>query len=440
METGNVNDGCQPSHQRSPVNKRLVLLVAVALVLVAVGVFAWRPLLRSYRLSQGRLALENRDPRQALQDFHSARQLAPDYAETHFQMARAYRHLGQLDRVHESLSTAWRLGYDVAALKREQWLVLAQTGELKDAEPSLLALLSDPQETRADEISEALVRGYFANLRFPEAERILDAWQKDYPKDAEPHFLRGYFYEAFNRNRDAVAEYEQGLAKALGRTDGRLRLSGVLIRQLDYARAERELVRCLDEQPLDLQVRTEWAAYLFAVGRIDESHREFQQVLIRAPDNPEALRLMGQIELAAQRPEEALRWLLPAAEKNPCDTAVRQALGQALQAAGRTDEAEPHFRYVEEADRKLQHLDAWLPEVLKNPADVSLRYKIGVTVLRYRSPSDGLRWLKTVLEIDPDHIETHRTLADYYAQQGDQQAAQRHRVEGRQNEGVRSKD
>ncbi|MCL4202856.1 MAG: tetratricopeptide repeat protein [Pirellulaceae bacterium] len=422
-----MKDGCQPNDRRSPINKRLALLIAVALALAAVGVFAWRPWLRSYRLSQGRLAMENRDPLQALQYFHAARQLAPDHAETHFQLARVYRRLGQLDRVRESLSTAWRLGYDVAALQREQWLVLAQTGDLKEAEPRLLARLSDPQETRADEISEALVRGYFGNLRFSDAERVLTAWQTDYPDDAEPHFLRGYFYEAFYRYKDAVAEYELGLVKAPGRTDGRLRLSGVLVRQEDYARAERELARCLDEQPLDLQVRTEWAAYLFAVGRGDEAHHELRQVLIRAPDNPEALRLMGQIELAAGRPEEAFRWLLPAAEKTPCDTSVRQALGQALQVAGRADEAAPHFRYVEEAERELRHLDVWLPQVLENPADVSLRYKIGVTVLRYRSPPDGLRWLRTVLEIDPDHVETHRALADYYAQQGDQQAAQRHR-------------
>ena len=161
-----MNGGRGPRQGPPSVNKRLVLLVAIALVLVAVGVIVWRPLLRSHQLSQGRRALEDRAPGQALQYFHSARQLAPDHAETHFQMARAYRRLGQLDRVHESLKTAWRLGYDVAALKREQWLVLAQTGELKDAEPHLLGLLSDPKETKAAEISEALVRGYFANLRF----------------------------------------------------------------------------------------------------------------------------------------------------------------------------------------------------------------------------------------------------------------------------------
>jgi Tfp pilus assembly protein PilF len=57
----------------------------------------------------------------------------------------------------------------------------------------------------------------------------------------------------------------------------------VLMQQQDFARAERELSRCLSEQPLDLQVRVAWAAYLFAVGRIDDAHREFQQVLIRAP-------------------------------------------------------------------------------------------------------------------------------------------------------------
>ena len=422
-----MNGGRGPRQGPPSVNKRLVLLVTIALVLVAVGVIVWRPLLRSQQLSQGRRALEDRAPGQALQYFHSARQLAPDHAETHFQMARAYRCLGQLDRVHEALKTAWRLGYDVAALKREQWLVLAQTGELKDAEPHLIGLLSDPKETKAAEISEALVRGYFANLRFTQAQQMLDAWQEDYPDDAEPHFLRGYFHEALYRYKDAVSEYERGLDKSPGRTDARLRLSGVRVRQQDFARAERELLRCRSEQPLDLQVQVEWALYLFAVRRIDEARNEFRQVLTRAPDNQEALRLMGQIELAAQRPEEALRWLRPAVEKNPCDTILRYALAQSLQTAGRAAEAEPHFQYVEEAERALRQLDFWLPEVLKRPEDVALRYRIGTTVLRYRSASDGVRWLKSVLEIEPEHPDTHRVLAEYYTQQGDLPAAERHR-------------
>jgi predicted Zn-dependent protease len=239
--------------------------------------------------------------------------------------------------------------------------------------------------------------------------------------------LRGYFHEAFYRYKDAVAEYDQGLQKAPGRIDGRLRLIHVLMQQQDFARAEHELLRCLKEQPLDLQVRVAWAGYLFAVRRNEEARAEFQDVLIRAPDNEEALRMMGQIELAAQRPGEALRWLLPAAEKNPCDVIVRYALGQALQDAGRTDEAQQHFQFVEQAERELRNLDFWLDEILKNPEDVELRYKIGSTVLRYRDPSDGVRWLKSVLEIDPDHRDTHRTLAEFYAQQGNVQAAERHR-------------
>lgn len=422
-----MNGGRGRSLGLRTINKRLVLLVSIALALVAGGLIAWRPLLRTHQLSQARLALEDREPAQALQYLHAARQLAPEHAEAHFQMARAYRRLGQLDRVHESLSTAWRLGYDVAALKREQWLVLAQTGELKDAERQLAGLLRDPQETQAAEISEALVRGYFANLRFAEAKQMLDAWQEDYPRDAEPHFLRGYYLEALSRDKDALAEYERGLEKSPRRTDARLRLCGVLVRQQDFARAERELLRCLDERPLDLQVQVEWAGYLFAVGRLDEAQNAFQQILIRAPDNEEALRRMGQIELAAQRPEEALRWLRPAVEKNPCDVAVRNVLAQALQAAGRSTEAETHLQYVEKAERELRQLDFWLPEVLERPGDVSLRYKIGITVLRYRSAADGVRWLKTVLEIEPDHHETHRALAEYYAQLEDLPAAERHR-------------
>jgi predicted Zn-dependent protease len=107
------------------------------------------------------------------------------------------------------------------------------------------------------------------------------------------------------------------------------------------------------------------------------------------------------------------------------DLALR--LGPSSANGGRAAEAEPHFQYVEQAERALRQLDFWLPEVLKRPEDVSLRYRIGTTVLRYRSVSDGVRWLKSVLEIEPEHPDTHRVLAEYYTEQGDLPAAERHR-------------
>ncbi len=414
------------------VNRRLILLLAVLVGLLAAATWSWRPLASGYQLRRGRLALEQREPRAALQFFHAARQIDPQAAEVHFQMARAYRRLGQLDRMHESLKNAWRLGHDLHLLEREQWLVLAQTGQLADTEQPLLRLLSSPSEMRAWEVSEALVQGYFIQLRFIEAAQVLDAWQDDYPTDPEPHFLRGYYHEALYRYFEAVAEYERGLQKAPRRTDARLRLAGVLHQQRDFERAERELLRCRDEQPGDLQVQAAWATHLFLVGRNDEARAAFEQVLTRAPDHEDALRRMGQIELADNRPADALRWLRPAAEKNPQDTTVRYALAQALQADGREDQAEPHFQYVAQAEQAIRQLDFWLPEVLERPHDVELRYQIGTTIMQYISPSDGARWLNTVLEREPGHQAAHRKLAAYHATRGNRRAAHQHRQQAGQ--------
>jgi predicted Zn-dependent protease len=118
--------------------------------------------------------------------------------------------------------------------------------------------------------------------------------------------------------------------------------------------------------------------------------------------------------------------LLPAAEKNPCDLTVRRTLGQALQAVGRAEEAEQHFQFVEEAERELPQLDTCLSEVLEDPGKRFPALQDRHDRAAVPQPSRWRALAEDSSEIDPDHVETHRTLAEYYAAQGDRQAAQRH--------------
>ena len=68
-----------------------------------------------------------------------------------------------------------------------------------------------------------------------------------------------------------------------------------------------------------------------------------------------------------------------------------------------------------------------MEKLITQPEDAELRYQIGSTLLRYDSPSDGLGWLLSVLDVDPHHRPTHAVLAEYYAGKGNEKLAEHHR-------------
>ena len=398
------------------VDKRVVVIGVVVAVLAA-SLLAWRPLTIRRHLHRAQRALDERDHARALDELRAALRADPRRAETHFLLARTYRRLGELDKIPALLRRAETLGGDPERAQRERWLVLAQLGNLREAEPHLAGLLADPRNDGAD-ICEAFVQGYFSNLQLRQAELLLDAWEQDFPRDPQPHFMRGYMLHAQGLEPEAVAAYRRGLALAPHDVTARHRLAQSLLEMGDAEEAAAELQPCLEARPRDLEIRTTWAECLYRQGKTDVARAVLEQLLGQDPERFAARRLVGEIELSAGLPERAVRHLELAARKRPFDATTRNALGRALRALGRAAEAQPHFEYVAEAEESLGRMERQLRLVLERPGDVELRYEIGTTLLKYGSPDDGARWLRTVLEIDPDHAAARAALAAYHQSAG----------------------
>jgi len=410
------------------VNKQLLLGAAVAALLVAV-VFSWRPMLVELNLHRARRALREQDDEGALVELRSALRLALDRSETHLLLARTHRRLGNLDRVPALLRRARKLGADPERAQRETWLLLAQSGRLVEAEPHLADLLMDPRDDGAD-ICQAYVQGYFANLRVNRATELLDAWEKEYPDDARPHFMRAFLLDALAMQNEAVAAYRRGLAMAPNETVMRLRLAEKLIELREFEEAGDLLKRCAEEEPENREILMARSSYLSAQGDADGARETLERLLADAPDHFEGRRLLGEIELSLGRFQEALPHLEAAASWRPYDTTTHNALARALRALGRADEAQPHFDYVNEAEEPLSRMERQLRVVVERPDDAELRYEIGVILLNYGSPDDGAKWLRTVLQLDPDHRGAHQALATYHEARGDWRKSLEHRSSG----------
>jgi tetratricopeptide (TPR) repeat protein len=210
-----------------------------------------------------------------------------------------------------------------------------------------------------------------------------------------------------------VAAYRAGLKLAPERTTMRRRLAEVLVELREFDEAGELLERCAREDPQDPRVAIARANCLFVQGEVDRA-REVLGRQASAPPDFEAQRLSGEIELAQGRFQQALEHLEKAARQRPNDATVRNALGRTLRALGRADEAQAHFDYVAQAEASLSRMERQLRLAVERPDDAGLRYEIGTTLLQYGSPEDGAKWLRTVLELDPNHRGAHQALAAYH--------------------------
>jgi predicted Zn-dependent protease len=403
-------------------------VVLAVLAAVAVGT---QPLLVQWHSARGLQFLRARAYDRALDELQAAIWLAPERAESYLLLARLHRRTGHAARAPALLRQAEKRGADAGRVQREKLLLLAQTGQLREAEPHLANLLVDPRGD-GEEICEAYVQGYFANLRVAEATRLLDAWQAEYPQSAQPHFMRAYLLQALALRPEAVTAYRQGLALAPGEPLMEARLATVLTEMGQFDEAGVVLRAGRVQSPKNPEIAFAWANYLFLKGDLEEARRALSDLVVRRPGHVAGQRLLGQIELAQGRYTEALRQLEAAVRLQPHDVATRNALGRTLRALGRAEDARPHFDFVVEAERTQTRLDRLFRQVFERPADSELRCEIGVALLKSGSPDDGAKWLRSVLELQPDHVAAHQALAAYCETRRDFAGAQAHRQQARE--------
>lgn len=408
-------------HRRLSLHWWLPVGICLALIL-ALGT---RPALRTYRIGQARKALANHHPDRAVQWLKAAERGDPQSAEVQFLLARSHRKLGGLTTARKHLNRALKLGYPKAALQREQWMALAQTGRIRETESNLNAHLSESGED-AQEICEAFVAGHLCNYNSNAARTWLDAWQADFPESAQPHYFRGLIWRHFILYDRAADELGQALQLDPSRDDIRFELAKTWELKHEFSEAVPLYRSCLEQDAEDPQILMGLANCLVHLGEQTEAKSLYQTVTQRWPEEVRAHLGLAKLEMAND-PKSVVRQLQPLAKEHPYDKELRYVLATALRSIGRTDEAETHFAFVREANQALADLEGLLETVREKPKSVPERYQVGRTLMMYASPSKGAAWLRSVLELDPQHGPTHRMLADYYAERGDLPLAEEHR-------------
>lgn len=108
----------------------------------------------------------------------------------------------------------------------------------------------------------------------------------------------------------------------------------------------------LEKDPNYFEARLSLAQSYMAIDRFEVAEKEFQKVLLQAPDNLDALIAINEIQLRLNRSSQSLEQLQAALKKNPDEPRLLTLLGQAFAKEKQFDQAEEIFERVLTIDAK----------------------------------------------------------------------------------------
>jgi tetratricopeptide (TPR) repeat protein len=405
-----------------------VLILSLVLSAVALGTLVAFSYYRGHRMyEQAKQALvENR--------LHEARHRLAEYCrkwprdpDGHFLAARAARRLREFAEADTHLRRCSELGFDVDKLQLEYAMLQAQRESPDAVEGFLLAKVNEAHDDTAL-ILEAIIQGYLKTYQLPKALHCLNLWRQRDAESLQALFWEGMIAEKLINPRAALIAFERVVAGEPDNIEARLRLADLLVGlDKDYRRASEHYERLQAADPDNLQSALGMAACYIGLSRLDEAQTTLNRIRYDHPDDTRVLSESGQLALLLGKTREAEDFLRRALDAEPSEPDAVYAYSQALHQLGRTAEAKQYEETHAAIRADLQRLDELGRLAAAEPRNAQLRYEMGVIFLRNGRDEEGIAWLKTALQVDPDHAASHQALAESFERKGMKREALEHR-------------
>jgi tetratricopeptide (TPR) repeat protein len=408
--------------------RRLIVLVLAATVF---GVLAWIVSWRAngwYHLRAARAALGVDHCRAALEHLHASLRVWPEDAEVLFLTARAARRVGELDLAGYYLSQCESSPALKARVPLEQAMLRAMRGEVDAVAPYCVAELKNDHADSAL-IVEALVEGYMAVLRFPEAAGLLQSWLEKAPNHPQALFLKGRMELQSTNAQEALTHFRRVVDLDGDRDDARLFLAGLCL-ELGQAREALPHLELLRHRlPANIVIQARLGRCLVLLGRHEEAEAMLDAVLAQDPNMATALLERGKLALSGGQLDDAAELLQKACDRDRGNRVAFYQLWLCRTRQKKTAEARPLQERMNELDRDTTRLHQIASgELSRRPRDPALHTEVGEIFLRIGAVDPGVRWLTAALRIDPEHAPAHRALAKHYDATGRRRLAEEHRA------------
>src|SRR5262249_9297497 len=227
-------------------------------------------------------------------------------------------------------------------------------------------------------------------------------------------------------------DYRKAVTREAAHFRARLGLADVLVRMKQEKEAVGHYATLYEQQPDHRAVQVGLAHCRRILGQAEDARRLLDAVLAQGlgPPHPPGAQGFGeraQLALAADQLAAARDWLEQALQKAPHDRQINYQYLQCLQRLGRSEEARACAERIQRIDADLAALREARRRAADAPHDPVARYQTGGALLRLGQGRQGLRWLYSALQEDPEHGDTHRALARYFEENGDLTKADWHR-------------
>jgi len=379
--------------------------------------------------------LQARNVENSLSWISKAYQVDNKNTDTLLILARAHRRAHEVEPAIEYLKQLYQIAGSSEELQREQWLVEAQVGDVSNLEQHLADMLIDPKGNAPD-ICETFVNSCILNYRFPDALRVLEMWQADFPDDPLPHYYRGRILEHQGAWAKAESEFNAALKVAPAHIPSAYNLARVKL-------AQNQVDAALENYQLCMKQQKGHAAALVGMGRCLRMKQDVvaaRSMLEAAQQIPEQQRMkdfrevgdpahvainvvlleLGQLELSSGNYKQAASYLEESVELNSKDRKSRLALADAYRGLGQLEKAKQQIQIVEKTQKVFKRLDECFDQLQSDLNNADLRAEIGQIFLEHISENQGIVWLKNALYYDPHHQRAKQALADYYLKQHSQ--------------------
>ncbi len=393
-------------------SRRLWLLLALVGLMVGVTV-GLRPHLRAwYHRRIARMELQRYHTLQAIRHLQICREIWPRDPEVLLLAARASRCIrvyGDSERLLQMYQED--RGRDQAHA-RELLLLLAECQAGEAAEQCWSRV--EKGDADAPLYLEALMRGYLRQYRLGKARICLDRWKELQPDNPQALYLEGLVWLDYLHDRAAAVDcYRRVLELDPDHEEARLGLAVAQLMGKDFAGAAEHFQHLLRSQPDNLRLQVGLAECLDGLDRTAEAVRLVDEVLAQQPGFVAALSLRGQLALKSEQWTEAESWLREAIRRDPSDHRARYSLILCLERKGQEEEANRQRKELKQLEEDLSRFNEIVTrDIVQRPTDPALHCTLGQLLLRGGQREEGIRWLRSALQLDPNYAPARQALAD----------------------------
>jgi cellulose synthase operon protein C len=388
--------------------------------------------------ASGKEYFERGDFRSAAIQFSNAAQIDPQFAEAHYQLARAYLNQKQWTPAFLELGRAVELQPDNYAAHADMATLLIASAQLNlAAEHTTLFLEKQPNDPQSHIVQGKLLS---AQGDLPgavkEVQRAIELapdrgdsylglavlqMKMGQDAEAEPNFKKaaeldpqsatsqlalGRYYQSVNRYAEAEAQFRHAAQVDLKKTEPRTALVRLLMAEGEKDQAEAVLKQAKLEFPDDSAGYRMLGDFYFATGDTAKALTEYSSLYAAHPADMQVKKNYIQLLIIANRLDDA-----------------RKLTGEILKANSNDLEALIYRGQIELHDGHAADSAVTLAAAIKNDPDNGLaHYHLGVAFDQQGNTARAEQEWREAARLRPDLVDVQRALASLALRRGDMES------------------